>query len=150
MFALLQMLIDREAKPLVYAAAEAVTKPTKKALGRALWALGFSIGALTLAIAGIGVGTVAITAILADLLPDAQIVLSWAAAALLAMASLFCLIGVMLAKAISPSSLAREGKDAFINERHRRERAAGSARSTSDPVTSSYAFARGFADGLKY
>lgn len=150
MFALVQMLIDREAKPLVYAAAEAVTKPTKKALGRALWAFGFSVGALTLAIAGIGVGTVAITAILADLLPDAQIVLSWAAAALLAVAVLLGVVAAMLAKAISPTSLAREGKDAFINERHRRERSAGSTGSTTDPVTSSYAFARGFADGLKY
>jgi len=150
MLSLVQMLIDREAKPLVYAAAEAVTKPTKKALGRALWALGFSVGALTLAIAGIGVGTVAITAILADLLPDAQIVLSWAAVSLLVVAVLLGVVAAMLAKAISPTSLAREGKDAFINERHRRERSAGSTGSTTDPVTSSYAFARGFADGLKY
>jgi len=150
MFSLLQFLIDREAKPLAYAAAEAVTKPTKKAVSRALWAAGFSFGALALAIAAIGVGTVAITALLVELLPDAQIVLGWAAISLLFAAAFLAGAGIAIVKAISPEKLAREGKYAFINERHRREKATKPLNAAKDPVTSSYAFARGFADGLKY
>jgi hypothetical protein len=150
MFSLLQFLIDREAKPLAYAAAEAVTKPTKKVVSRALWAVGLSFGALALAIAAIGVGTVATTAFLAELLPDAQIVLAWSAISLLVVAALLAGAGIAIVRAISPEKLARESKYAFINERHRREKSARPVNAAKDPVTSSYAFARGFADGLKY
>jgi hypothetical protein len=150
MLGLIQMLIDREAKPFAYAAAEAVTKPTKKAFSRALWAAGFTVGALVLAIAAIGVGTVALTALALDLLPSAQIVLAWSSGALIAIAAVFALIGVAVAKAISPKTLAREGHHAFLNERHRQERAAGPGATARDPISSSYAFARGFSDGLKY
>jgi hypothetical protein len=150
MLGLIQMLIDREAKPFAYAAAEAVSKPTKKAFGRALLAAGFTVGALVLAIAAIGVGTVALTAFALDLLPSAQVVLGWSSGALIAVAAMLALIGVAVAKAISPKMMAREGHDAFLNERHRQERAAGPGATAHDPVTSSYSFARGFADGLKY
>jgi hypothetical protein len=150
MLGLIQILVDREVKPFAYAAAEAVTKPTKKALGRALWAAGFTLGALVLAIAAIGVGTVALTALALDMMPTAQIVLGWSSGALVVVAVVLALIGVAVAKAISPETLARESHHAFLNERHRQERAAGPGATARDPVSSSYAFARGFSDGLRH
>lgn len=150
MLGLIQILVDREVKPFAYAAAEAVTKPTKKALGRALWAAGLTLGALVLAIAAIGVGTVALTALALDMMPTAQIVLGWSSGALAVVAVVLALIGVVVAKAISPETLARESHDAFLNERHRQERAAGPGATARDPVSSSYAFARGFSDGLRH
>lgn len=152
MLGLLQFLINREAKPLAYAAAEAIARPTRKAVGRVIWSLGFAVGALVLAISAIGVGAVGLTGYLLESLPAAQAVLAWSAGSLAIVAVVCALLAMVFAKAISPKRLMREGQDTFVNERHRQDRTRNSsgAKGTQDPLVSSYAFARGFADGLKY
>lgn len=153
MLGLVQFLIDREAKPLAMAAVEAVSQPTKKVMFRLIWAAAFSIGALVMAIGAISIGAVALSAFLLEKLPQAQSVLGWSAVALFGVALLFALLATWSAKAVSASHMVREGQAVFDYERHKRGVGPKSTRAKSssvDPVVDSYAFARGFADGLRH
>jgi hypothetical protein len=151
MLNLLHTLLDQEARPLAQAAAHAVAAPTRKALWRLGLALGFMLAALVVLIGAIAIGTVALSALALDLLPQMQIVLGWSAGALLLMTVLFVLCAMGFARGLNPQRLVREGKDAFAEERAMYGAAAHKPAngSAADPVVTSYAFARGFADGLR-
>lgn len=154
MFGLLQFLIDREAKPLARAAVEAVSQPTKRAMSRLVWAAGFSIASLVLGIGAISIGAVALSAFLLEKLPDAQSVLGWSALALFGAAAVFALLATLSAKSVSASHMVREGQAVFDHEFHKQGFGVKADRSKArsgpaDPIADSYAFARGFADGLR-
>lgn len=152
----IQFLINREAKPLALAAAQAVSQPTKRAVARLVWAAGFGIAALILSIAGIGIGAIALSALLLEKLPDVQSVFGWSASALIGVAIILAILATWLTKTVSPQHMMREGQQIFDHERKRATSASyahanGKARaSAADPVSDSYAFARGFADGLRH
>lgn len=152
MLNLFHMLLDQEARPLAQAAAHAVAAPTRKALWRVGLVLGFALAALVFLIGGIAVGTVALSALALDLLPQAQAVLGWSAGALIALTVLTALVAKAIARGLKPERLVREGRYAFAEERAMHRTAAPRAANGSaaaDPVVNSYAFARGFADGLR-
>lgn len=151
-----QFLINREAKPLALAAAQAVSQPTKRAVARLVWAAGLGLAALVLSIAAIGVGAVALSALLLEKLPDVQSVFGWSASVLIVGAVVFAVLATWLTKTVSPQHMMREGQQIFDHERKRAASAGyanprGKTRaSAADPVSDSYAFARGFADGLRH
>lgn len=155
MLGLLQFLVDREARPLALAAVEAVSQPTKRAIFRLVWAIGFSISALVLGIGAISIGAVALSAFVLEKLPDAQSVLGWSALALLGAALTFALLATISAKSVSARHMVHEGQAVFDQERRKQGAGAKTAQSKArsspaDPIMDSYAFARGFADGLRH